>query len=56
MKLEDQLSRRLEKQRPRGVFGAKMNSPFFEVASVLVCLDHVASFIANTTHSGDFGS
>jgi hypothetical protein len=34
MKLEDQLS-------SRGVFGAKMNSPFFEVARVLVRLDHV---------------
>jgi len=40
MKLEDQLSR-------RGVFGAKVNSPFFEVARVLVRLDHVARFIGH---------
>jgi hypothetical protein len=43
MKLEDQFS--------RGVFGAKMNSPFFELALVLVRLDHVASFIVNANHS-----
>jgi len=39
MKLEDQFG--------RGVFGAKMNSPFFEVARVLVRLDHVARFIGH---------
>ena len=29
----------------RGVFGAKMNSPFFELARVLVRFKHVARFI-----------
>jgi hypothetical protein len=28
-----------------------MNSPFFEIARVLVRLDHVASFIVNANHS-----
>jgi hypothetical protein len=32
-------------------FGAKMNSPFLEIARVLVCFDHVASFIVNADHS-----
>jgi len=43
MKLEDQLSR-------RGVFGAKMNSPLFELAHLLVRFDHVARFIENANH------
>jgi hypothetical protein len=30
--------------------GAKMNSPLFEIARVLVRLDHVARFIANANH------
>ena len=42
MKLEDQFG--------SGVFGAKMNSPFFELARVLVRLDHVAGIIANANH------
>ncbi len=35
----------------RGVFGAKMNSLFFEIARSLVRLNHVACFIVNANHS-----
>jgi hypothetical protein len=30
---------------------ASKNSPFFEIASVLMCLDHVARVIVNANHS-----
>jgi hypothetical protein len=29
---------------------ARMASPLFEIALVLVCLDHVASFVVNADH------
>ena len=32
-------------------FGVKMNSPLFEIARVLVGLNHVANFIVNVNHS-----
>jgi hypothetical protein len=41
MKLEDQLSRRA------AFSGQKLNSPFFELARVLVRVDHVARFIGH---------
>jgi hypothetical protein len=35
--------------RPRE--GKTRKSPFFEIASVVVCFDHIARFIVNANHS-----
>ena len=43
-------SRDVTKEETHGAM-EKVESPLFEIALVLVCFDHVASFIVNTDHS-----
>jgi len=43
-------SRDVTKEETHGAM-EKVESPLFEIALVLVCLAHVASFIVNANHS-----
>jgi hypothetical protein len=52
--MSSSLSRPAEASKPKLLdqrAASKKTSPLFEIASLLLCFDHVASFIVNANHS-----